>query len=214
MNDYLAASNFKSAIMVKRVPLPKYNPYEQNRETKRLPDHDYACSGIYYVTCNTRQGYCFFGDVVDGKCRYSPQGYIADIYLYDLQKHFPKMKVITYCIMPNHIHILLELLNPEADFAAFLREGEEKTMREYRKESVGSCSLSSIIRSFKAAVTFNCHRLGLEMAWQPRFYDHVVRSTDEKELFITYIQKNPERWNKVLIDEGTDGDEDMGAHGL
>ena len=57
-------------------------------------------------------------------------------------------------------------------------------------------SLGAIIRSYKAAVTRWCRNGGdHDFAWQPRFYDHIIR--DERALLAIrkYIAANPRRWS-------------------
>ena len=51
-------------------------------------------------------------------------------------------------------------------------------------------SISTIIRSFKSAVTKSCHDQGLIFQWQERFYDMIIR--DEIELYFVrqYIKHN------------------------
>jgi hypothetical protein len=57
-------------------------------------------------------------------------------------------------------------------------------------------SLSVVIRSYKSAVSrwagLNEYK---DFAWQPRFYDHIIR--DEKSLnnIRAYISGNPVKWN-------------------
>jgi hypothetical protein len=38
-----------------------------------------------------------------------------------------------------------------------------------------SASGSTMIRSYKSAVTKHAHRLGYSFEWQPRFHDHTIR---------------------------------------
>ena len=55
-------------------------------------------------------------------------------------------------------------------------------------------SVSSIIRSYKSAVTRHAHRLGFEFAWQPRFYDHIIRNEQSLTQIHDYILTNPQKW--------------------
>ena len=49
--------------------------------------------------------------------------------------------------------------------------------------------MSHIISRFKSAVTKSAHENGIPFAWQPRFYDHIVRDTAELNRIATYICK-------------------------
>ena len=190
---------------MKQIPHPKLNPYELNRKTTRLTDFNYACSHSYYVTLCTYQRFCLFGEVQDAKMHNSPQGYIADVLLTEIPHHFPMVHILNYTIMPDHIHLLFYIDNETADKAEIQRfqNLNRPTMKELRKKSIGKNSLSSIIKSYKSAVTFHCHRLNLEMKWQASFYDRVIRNTEEHEAFSLYITRNPQNWDEER--EKTDG---------
>ena len=58
-----------------------------------------------------------------------------------------------------------------------------------------SNTVSSIIRSYKSAVTLHGNRLGLNNGWQPRFYDHIIRDDAEYQRISDYIITNPENWS-------------------
>lgn len=56
-------------------------------------------------------------------------------------------------------------------------------------------SLSTIIRSYKSAVTKNARAINFDFAWQPRFHDHIIRNEMEFDRIANYIKNNPENWN-------------------
>lgn len=58
-----------------------------------------------------------------------------------------------------------------------------------------SRSLSSIVRSYKSAVTKNLHTMEHGFSWQPRFYDHIIRSDRELNRIRRYIINNPLKWD-------------------
>lgn len=59
-----------------------------------------------------------------------------------------------------------------------------------------SNSVSTIIRSYKSAVTKHANRLGFENGWQTRFYDHIIRNDAEYQRISDYIVNNPKNWGK------------------
>ena len=59
-----------------------------------------------------------------------------------------------------------------------------------------SNSVSTIIRSYKSAVTKHANRLGLENGWQPRFHDHIIRNDVEYQRIANYINNNPAQWQE------------------
>ncbi len=55
-------------------------------------------------------------------------------------------------------------------------------------------SLSTILRSYKSAVTNHTTRLGFQFAWQSRFHDHIIRDDNEFRRIREYIINNPNNW--------------------
>ena len=178
---------------MKELPHPKVTPYEQDRKKTRWENYDYSCSGTYFVTFCTFERGCYFGGIKDGALVPSPQGSVAFVVLSLLPKLFPKIEMLNFAVMPDHIHLLLSIFNDEADLRAFehrndiLENGER-----YAKES-----LSSFISSCKSSITRYCHQQHLEIKWQKGFFDRVVRNTDEKAALDKYIRENPLKWDLV-----------------
>jgi hypothetical protein len=57
-------------------------------------------------------------------------------------------------------------------------------------------SISTIVRSYKSAVTQWARRNGCpDFAWQPRFYDRIVRNRRALRRIRRYIVANPTRWH-------------------
>ena len=72
--------------------------------------------------------------------------------------------------------------------------GETKNM--YMSSiSPKSGSLATIIRSFKSAVTIRARGINPSFTWQPRFYDHIIRTGIELSKIRSYIKSNPAKWN-------------------
>jgi hypothetical protein len=57
-------------------------------------------------------------------------------------------------------------------------------------------TVSSIIRSYKSAVTKYCNRLELPMTWQPRYHDHIIRDDVSSHRISEYIINNPLNWKE------------------
>ena len=57
-----------------------------------------------------------------------------------------------------------------------------------------SGSVSTILRSYKSAVTKHSHRLGFDFGWQERFYDHIIRDEQSFQTITEYIINNPSKW--------------------
>ena len=59
-----------------------------------------------------------------------------------------------------------------------------------------SNTISTIIRSYKSAVTKHANRLGIENGWQSRFHDHIIRNDAEYQRINDYIETNPLNWEQ------------------
>jgi putative transposase len=76
--------------------------------------------------------------------------------------------VHAYCVMPDHVH--------------FLTEGTRET-----------CHLAEFVSEFKQRTGYLYHKkLGICL-WQPRYYDHVLRRSEDIENVAWYIWTNPIR---------------------
>jgi putative DNA methylase len=102
-----------------------------------------------------------------------------------------KYHLLAYCVMPNHVHVLLQPI--AADLAeagpslqaAFATGGDE--LEDSRSP------LSSIMHSLKSYTAHQANAiLGRSGAfWQHESYDHWVRDEDELERIVAYIVANP-----------------------
>lgn len=70
------------------------------------------------------------------------------------------------------------------------------TIGQKRFQHQGSKTLSSIVGTYKSAVSRHVHRLGYDFAWQSRFYDNIVRNNDALNRIENYIHNNPANWNE------------------
>ncbi len=71
-----------------------------------------------------------------------------------------------------------------------------KTIGQQRFQNQGKNTLSSIVGSYKSAITKHANRLGFNFAWQSRFHDHIIRDQESYERIRKYIINNPANWDK------------------
>jgi len=70
-------------------------------------------------------------------------------------------------------------------------------LRPYGGPNVIPGSLSAIVRSFKASVTWRIHNAGRGggvPVWQRNYYEHIIRNPAELQRIQEYILNNPLRW--------------------
>ena len=163
------------------------------RKSLRLKNFDYASNGKYFITICTFGKEYYFGKIENGKMKLSAVGQIVnEELLVSKQKWIKKnIEIEKYVVMPNHVHMIVSISKPEL-------------YHNYQKEEFGkptSESISSIVRSFKSAVTREAHNKFSYLntpykIWQPRYYDNIIRSEDAYWKICEYIDKNPECWNE------------------
>jgi len=160
-------------------------------KTLRLKSWDYRWNGVYFITICCKDKAYYFGEINDEEMHLSPVGVIADVLWHEIKHHTQNIELDEFVVMPNHIHGILMINNSVETLHATSLQQESKTMSDI---SPKANSISSIIRSYKSAVTKHAHRLGYEFAWQARFYDHIIRTEASLNQIQQYVINNPQSW--------------------
>ena len=84
-----------------------------NRKSIRLKGYDYSKPGIYYVTICTKNLEFLFGEIVRGVMYPSAGGLFVIQCWNDIPKHYQRVKLYEFTLMPNHIHGILEITDSE-----------------------------------------------------------------------------------------------------
>ena len=184
----------------------------QNRyriASARAPWWDYGQDAAYFVTICTGDRKHFFGDVVNGDMKLSHVGIIADILWHEIKNHAKNIELGEYVVMPNHVHGIL-VLNGNAVSAgtthavsietthALSLQSINQTPAQSRFKNQGKNTLSSIIGSYKSAVTRHSHRLGYEFEWQPvstTISSGMKKNTNASQHILRPIHQNGMRTN-------------------
>jgi len=175
-------------------------------ESARAQWWDYGWSGAYFITICTANRKHYFGEIIDGSVHLSQVGVIADILWHEIPNHASFVKLGDFVVMPDHIHGILILDKPVDNMTETMRASSphasslpvsKKTTKneQMAKISPKSNSVSTIIRSYKSAVTKHANRLGLENGWQSRFHDRIIRNAEEYQRISDYIINNPANWD-------------------
>jgi len=171
-------------------------------ESSRLAGYDYTQNGMYFVTICTKEREEFFGMIKDGKMELSDAGRIVEKFWQEIPKHFPTIVLDEYVIMPNHVHGIVEINNDRLNMDACRDEAMPRLYTgQHRKMSEISPkpgSLSVVLGSFKSIVSKTVRKQlnSVTFAWQPRFYDHIIRNEISLNKIREYIQTNPEMWER------------------
>ncbi len=163
----------------------------------RLPNWDYRWSGAYFITICTANREHYFGQINDDMMTLSPVGVIANILWYEIKNHTKNVELGEFVVMPNHIHGIIFLDNDETNTVETLHATSlQQNKNQYSEISPKSKSVSTIIRSYKSAVTKHARRLQYDFAWQTRFHDHIIRNNNSFNRISEYIINNPANWEQ------------------
>ena len=150
------------------------------RKPNRLQEYDYSTPNGYFVTiCTQNRRNLFWKNV--GAITDRPEnvpltnlGMLARQSIEDIPRYYPVVSVDHFVIMPNHIHLLLQI----------------HTDNDGR--SMIAPTISTVVRLMKGAVS---KQAGFSV-WQKGFYDHVVRSQRDYLDVWNYIEGNPSKWEE------------------
>ena len=200
---------------------------ELPRKKLRNSNIDYSRSGAYFLTLCAHDRQCLFGNKPlipkewykeTGRFQYmkntseneeNPHTVGATLcgcprvpgmieyWLHQIPKKFENMQLDYYVIMPNHIHVILILLDQTRGLPHRVAPTEDKVSSDIKP-----ITISTVIDWFKTMTTneyirmvkcgdvqpFNKH------VWDRSFYDRVIRSSDELYEIRKYIKNNPIKW--------------------
>ncbi|MBR9831420.1 transposase [bacterium] len=180
-------------------------------ESARLRNWDYGSDAAYFITICTKDRIHISGEIENGKMQVTPAGAIAHVLWHEIKNHAKNVELGEFVVMPNHVHGILilqgnnkYLTDDRRDVARNVStnvptDNATPKTNQIKNDQMATISpssntISSIIRSYKSAVTKYCNRLELPMAWQPRFYDHIIRNDESFQRVTAYIINNPAKW--------------------
>jgi len=184
---------------------------------------DYGNDAAYFITICTRNREHYFGEIVNDEMRLSHVGLLADVMWHEIKNHAQNVELGEFVVMPNHIHGILilqgngnatqnanDIANVTATATVETRHAlslqipqipqilptqqSTQTPGQKRFQNQGKNTVSSIIGSYKSAVTKHAHRLGYDFGWQSRMWDNIIFNDESFVRISNYIQTNPLNW--------------------
>ncbi|MGH2605586.1 MAG: transposase [Anaerolineales bacterium] len=182
-----------------------------------MSGYDYSQQGPYFVTILTRERQPFFEDPLLRR--------IAEETYLRLPEEYPGVKIDTWVVMPDHVHLLFSLSPRESweapsgrvvraqlncaltdnsltDSAltdgALIDSAIETSPPLGRPHRVDRSrpTLGQVIRTYKALVTRRIHQAGEDtFLWHRNYYERVIRSDRELNAVREHILLNPEHPN-------------------
>lgn len=148
------------------------------RKNIRIANYDYATPGAYFITICTANRENLFWTDCRGELRspanipLSDAGIIIDNEIQKLNSVYEAVYVDKYCIMPDHIHLLISIRTDENGRTQF------------------APTISRVVKQFKGSITKQIGR----PIWQKSFYDHGIRNQQDYDEIWEYIENNPMKY--------------------
>lgn len=152
----------------------------KTRKNIRLTEYDYSDPGAYFVTVCTKNHEKMFWENVGASIarpedvKLSEIGKIVERSIKNISVCYPTVCVDIYTIMPNHVHLLLQIENDEDGRA------------------MPAPTISKVVQQMKGSVTKQAGK----PVWQKGFYDHVARGEKDYREIWNYIAGNPMKWEE------------------
>ena len=150
------------------------------RKPNRLPEYDYSTPNAYFITICTQSRKNLFwkgvGAIIDRpeNVPLTNLGCLVRQCIIEIPMHYPMISVDNFVVMPNHIHLLLQI-HTDADGRSLIAP-----------------TISTVVRLMKGTVS---KQAGFSV-WQKGFYDHVIRNDKDYQSIWNYIQGNPSKWTE------------------
>ncbi len=147
------------------------------RKQIRIKDFDYSTAGAYFVTvCTRNRDKILWQPVVVGADNIRPKsiplstvGEIVEQGILQISEHYKSVTVDKYCIMPDHIHLIIRINCDESG------------------RIISAPTLSTVVGSLKRWVS----KQAKNSIWQKSYYDHVIRNEQDYCEISEYIENNP-----------------------
>ncbi|MEG1805049.1 MAG: transposase [Clostridia bacterium] len=160
------------------------------RKEVRLQDFDYSQNGAYFVTICANNRCENLAYICRGEALLRPLGIIVEQEIQNLSKRYD-ITIDKYVIMPNHIHILVNVQRAEQSPAPTVI-GNNNNRETKGKPTIGDvvCGLKSITTKIANKQDNIINR----KIWQRSFHDHVIRNEKDYQKIWEYIENNPKQW--------------------
>ena len=146
------------------------------RKPNRLKEYDYSTPGAYFITICVKDRLPMLSTIPVGATIGRPikpvlkkHDIIVEKAIKKIPKHYPTVSVDSYVIMPDHVHLLLQIHS------------------EVGGRPLVAPTIERVIKQTKGAIT---KQIGFSI-WQKSFYDHIIRNENDYRDIWEYIVNNP-----------------------
>ena len=161
------------------------------RKPNRLNNYNYNTNGCYFVTICVKHREKILSRIVEHtktnnvgagvldcpQIKLLKHGIIADKYINQLNDFYDNVTVDKYVIMPDHIHLLLSVLNGQSGTPV---------------PTNNNCNI--VVSNFVSTFKRYCNKDYGANIWQRSFYDHIIRNQNDYNEVWQYIDNNQTNW--------------------
>jgi REP element-mobilizing transposase RayT len=105
-------------------------------------------------------------------------------YIKQLDAFYDHVSVLSYVIMPNHVHLLV----------SFSKDGRQEDGQSRTPVPTAVSRANSAYSQFVSTFKRFCNKEIGGNIWQSRSFDHRIRDRRDYEEHLRYIQENPIKW--------------------
>jgi len=193
------------------------------RKQLRLPEYDYSQTGVYFLTLCAKGKAPLFGKVCVGGgvldapyVELSDMGVVVQDRLEEMDRHYEHLSMKKHIIMPNHVHLLVEVCGPSRTPAPTQGDGNGPSRTPAPTQGDGNGpsgtpaptqgdgngpsgtpaptkanqAIPAYVSTLKRLTNRTCDR----ELWHRGYYDHVIRNEADFLRIWTYIDANPAKW--------------------
>jgi REP element-mobilizing transposase RayT len=135
-------------------------------------------AGYYALTICARDKAHLFGVLLPGEpLQTTLLGELVLIELLAIPTHYPTVRVDTWMLMPNHLHVILVLTrNQTVAVSQVVGSFKSRCYGQWRQAQIAVGQLAPV----------SC--------WQRNYYERIIRDATELDAQRRYIIDNPSRW--------------------
>jgi REP element-mobilizing transposase RayT len=196
----------------------------RSRKSNRKQNFNYASEGIYFITSCCKGRVHHFGEVINDVMDLNEFGLIAQNQILWLEKQYPYISLHNSVVMPNHVHILFEIVvgtGRDLSSNTVKRTGCDLSSNTVKRTGCDLSSntvkrtgrdlslpkiksVSSLIGAFKTTTSKSIHLAGnYSFSWQRSFHDRIVNDSRKYDLINKYITENPKLWSQDIFNKFT-----------
>lgn len=145
------------------------------RRELRLPNYNYAQSGVYFVTLCAQDRNCLFGEINEVTICLNEYGQLAREAWWWLTRQYPYVLLDEFIVMPNHLHAILIIDSHRGGSRTAMPDGEGRSRATPTKVK----PLGGLIGAYKTVSTKSINALrGTPRAnvWQRNYHEHIIRN--------------------------------------